>query len=65
VPTAIPAAIAGVLASLPDPATGWPKAERDRFVTAFEAVLDFAIPIVQPAPEPAQQPVWSVDGPSS
>lgn len=39
-------AIAGVLASLPDPSTGWIKADRDRFVAAFTAVLDFAIPTV-------------------
>jgi hypothetical protein len=52
---ALPAAIAGVLASLPDPATGWTQAERDRFVIAFEAVLDFAVPIVAAAP-PAPEP---------
>jgi hypothetical protein len=39
-------AIAGVLASLPDPATGWTKTDRDRFLVAFTAVLDFAIPTI-------------------
>jgi hypothetical protein len=38
-------ALAGVLASLPDPAVGWTQADYDRFIPAFEAVLKFAIPI--------------------
>jgi len=46
VPQGLPPAIAGVLASLPDPALGWVKADRDRFLVAFTAVLDFAIPTV-------------------
>jgi hypothetical protein len=37
-------ALAGLLASLPDAARGWTQADRDRFVTAFGVVLDFAHP---------------------
>lgn len=42
-------ALAGILASLPDPQVGWSKTERDRFLAAFSAVLDFAIPLVERA----------------
>jgi len=42
----LPPAIAGVLVSLPDPSMGWIKADRDKFLVAFTAVLDFAIPTV-------------------
>jgi hypothetical protein len=45
-PGVFPPAIAGVLATLPDPAVGWIKADRDAFVKAFEAVLDFSIKVV-------------------
>jgi hypothetical protein len=40
-------AIAGVLASLPDPRIGWTRDDRDRFLIAFSAVLDFAVPVVE------------------
>jgi hypothetical protein len=43
----LPPAIAGLVESLPPPEQGWTTAERDKFLTTFEAVLDFAIPVVQ------------------
>jgi hypothetical protein len=42
----LPPAIAGLVESLPSPEEGWTAAERDRFLTTFKAVLDFAIPVV-------------------
>jgi Family of unknown function (DUF5343) len=42
----LPPAIAGLVESLPSPETGWTAAERDKFLTTFKAVLDFAIPVV-------------------
>jgi len=42
----IPAPLAGLLATLPPPDTGWTTAKRNRFVTAFESVLDFCVPII-------------------
>jgi hypothetical protein len=47
----IPPAIGGLLASLPRGGSGWPQAQRDRWVKTFEAVLDFAIPVrdIEPA----------------
>ena len=43
----LPPAIAGVVESLPSPEEGWTAAERDKFITTFKAVLDYAIPVVQ------------------
>jgi hypothetical protein len=37
-------ALGGLLASLPAPEVGWTQEARDRFVTAFGVVLDFAYP---------------------
>lgn len=37
-------AIAGLLAGLPSPEAGWTKDDRDRFMTAFGVVLDYAYP---------------------
>lgn len=45
-PGELPPAVAGLLESLPDAAEGWTKDERTRFMTTFEAVLDFCIPVV-------------------
>ena len=42
----LPPALAGLLESLPDASEGWTKEEREKFVTTFEAVLDFCIPVV-------------------
>ena len=38
-------ALVGLLSSLPAPECGWTREERGRFMTAFDVVLDFAIPI--------------------
>lgn len=43
--SSLPPAIAGLLASLPAVGDSWTKAERDRFVTTFGAVLDFCFPV--------------------
>lgn len=43
----LPPALSGLMASLPSPATGWTQADRDKFVTTFQTVLDYAIPIVE------------------
>ena len=45
-PTDIHPAIGGLLASLPEK---WTKDDKERFITAFTAVLDLAIPVVEPA----------------
>jgi hypothetical protein len=42
----LPPAIAGLMASLPSPATGWTAGERQKFLTTFQAVVDYAIPVV-------------------
>lgn len=42
----LPPAIAGLVESLPSPEEGWTAPERDKFLTTFKAVLDFAIPVV-------------------
>lgn len=44
-PVNMPPAVAGLLASLPDPNLGWTAAERDKFLKAFTAMLDFSFPI--------------------
>ena len=41
----LPSALSGLLADLPTMADGWTKADRDRFVTTFNAVLDFCFPV--------------------
>lgn len=44
-----PAAIAGLLQSLPSEGDGWTKAKRDSFLTAFGVVLDFCFPQISEA----------------
>jgi hypothetical protein len=46
----IPPPLAGVLETLPAAGEGWSEDQRDKFLKAFEAMLDFSIPI-QAAPE--------------
>jgi hypothetical protein len=46
----LPAAITGLLASLPAEGEGWTKERRDAFYATFGSVLDFCYPIVVPAP---------------
>jgi hypothetical protein len=41
----LPEPISGMLARLP--ANGWAQGERDKFIAAFTAVLDFCVPIVE------------------
>lgn len=41
----LPAPLSGLLAKLPPEGEGWPKAQRDKFVATFEAVLDFCYPV--------------------
>lgn len=43
----VPAALAGLLASLPPEGRGWTAERRNKFVTTFSAVLDFCFPIVE------------------
>ncbi|MDX2262705.1 MAG: DUF5343 domain-containing protein [Gemmatimonadales bacterium] len=43
-------AIGGMLASLPGKDAGWTQAQRDKWMTLFEGVLDFAIPVRESAP---------------
>lgn len=56
----LPPALAGLLASLPLDGSGWTAPDRQRFLTAFAAVLDFTVPLLKapragdPAPEPDQ-----------
>lgn len=42
----IPAPMTALLGTLPPGDTGWTKEKRNSFVTAFEGVLDFCVPIV-------------------
>ena len=51
-------ALAGVLSSLP---VAWTKADRDRFVNALGAVIDFVVPIVADAPPPAPDNAGAAD----
>lgn len=41
----LPAALNGLLTDLPTIADGWTKADRDRFLVTFNAVLDFCFPV--------------------
>lgn len=47
----IPAALSGLLASLPAEGEGWSRERRESFVTTFESVLDFCFPIVENRPD--------------
>jgi hypothetical protein len=42
----LPPALSGLLESLPNASDGWTKDERTKFITTFQAVLDFCIPVV-------------------
>jgi hypothetical protein len=48
-PSGLPPALSGLLASLPADGVGWTQVRRDKFVTTFEAVIDFCFPIVSDA----------------
>jgi hypothetical protein len=45
----VPAAITGLLKSLPPEGGSWPSARRTAFVKTFESVLDFCYPIADPS----------------
>jgi hypothetical protein len=45
----LPTPLAGLLSTLPTNGAGWSQATRDRFITTFEAVLDYCIPIKETA----------------
>jgi Family of unknown function (DUF5343) len=47
----LPAPLAGLLASLPADGQGWTAPKRDQFLTTFQAVLDFCIPILPHEPD--------------
>jgi len=55
-PAGIPPAVAGLVQSLPPVGEGWTKAERDKFVTTFGAVLDFVYPIVEASAKQSPDP---------
>jgi len=48
---AVPAPLAGLLASLPADGKGWTAPKRDQFLATFKAVLDFCIPILEHEPD--------------
>jgi hypothetical protein len=52
----LPPALAGLLSSLPQDGQAWTKANRDKFVATFAAVLDFCFPIVTQHEIDAQDP---------
>jgi hypothetical protein len=43
----VPPPLAGLLSTLPE--SGWTKSDRDRFVSAFTAMLDYCIPVIAKA----------------
>jgi hypothetical protein len=47
----LPAPLAGLLATLPKSGSGWNQEDRNRFVRAFETILDYCIPIRSHEPE--------------
>ncbi len=52
-PPGIPAPLTGLLSGLPSQGDGWTADERKKFMTTFEAVLDFCFPIVKEKKETA------------
>lgn len=57
----IPAAITGLLASLPQEGEGWTKDRRDAFIKTFGSVLDFCYPVTQAASSPADERTYDPD----
>jgi hypothetical protein len=55
-PPALHPALTGLLASLPRDGSGWTRPDRDRFLNAVGAVLDFAVPLIEPPPVGAPAP---------
>jgi Family of unknown function (DUF5343) len=54
-PSGVPAALAGLLSSLPPEGQGWTLDQRNKFYTTFGTVLDFCFPIVRPGDEEADE----------
>lgn len=54
VPGPLHPAVAGLLASIPTNGRSWTREERERFMSTFGAVLDFAVPIGQPS-DPSEE----------
>lgn len=57
-PNGMPAALAGLLASLPSDGQSWSQERRDRFVATFGTVLDFCFPVGN---DPVSSPVENHD----
>jgi hypothetical protein len=55
-PTGLPAALDGLLKTLPPSDTGWTKAERKKFLDTFAIVLDYSIPIIAEGNAPVAVP---------
>lgn len=55
IPAGIPAPLVGLLASLPKEGEGWTTDRRDKFLAAFETLLDFCFPVVPDAPEESEE----------
>lgn len=53
-----PPALLGMLQSIPSADKGWNQQDRDRFIGAFSAVLDYSIPI-RPDREPESEPTFN------
>jgi uncharacterized protein DUF5343 len=51
----LPPALGGFLASIPTDGAGWTRAERDRWLELFGAVLDYAIPIREPVDQELEE----------
>lgn len=53
----LPAPLTGLLATVPKSGSGWTKHDRDRFVKAFEAMLDYSIPVRDKEPDAPKEDV--------
>lgn len=48
----LPPGLVGLLRQIPRAGTGWPRSRRDEFMVAFNAVLDFSVPVRDAEPVP-------------
>lgn len=51
-PSGLAPSLTGMLESIPKGGKGWTQVDRDKFLLAFSAVLDFAVPIIDPSAVP-------------
>lgn len=51
----LPSPLTGLLATLPQAGSGWNQQDRNRFVKAFETILDYCIPIRSKEPEESME----------